>query len=87
MYMPKPFGLTLYSNVSKRIAKKIIKSYGRDMWRRFKEFERFKLGYLVCTCDGLNSRVLSLAPYYQLTRYGKVLVDIEFSKEMGRQPY
>jgi len=75
--MMKPFGFPAWIGVKKRIAKKIINSCGRDMFRRFQEFDKYKIGDLVCTCDGLNSRVVEIEPEYVFTRRGKVLIDLD----------
>jgi len=75
--MVKPFGIPAWSGVKERIAKKIINSYGRDMFQRFKEFETYGVGSLVCMCDGLNSRVVEVEPKYKNTKRGRVLVDLD----------
>lgn len=74
--IPCPFGFSMWSGVRRRLAKKIIDSYGRELFRRFTELDGFKLGDLVSTCDGLNSRVVEVEPDYVFTRRGKVLVDL-----------
>jgi hypothetical protein len=68
----------MWTRVSRRLAKKVIGKGGRDMFRRLCEFHGFKVGDLVCTCDGLNSHVVSVEPVYVALRRGKVLVDLDF---------
>ena len=73
----KPFGFPAWSKTKKRIAKKIINKYGRNMFERFKVFSSYSVGDLIRTCDGLNSKIVEIEPIYVYTRRGKILVDFE----------
>ncbi len=70
--------IPIWSKTSRRLAKKIIKIFGRgrNMMEKFKKLEGFKIGDLVKTCDGLNSHVVEIEPLYFFTKRGKVLVDL-----------
>jgi hypothetical protein len=79
---PKPFGFSAWSGIKRRIAKKIIDQRGREMFKRFQVFSTYKIGDLVRTCDGLNSRVIGVEPVYvSAGRRGKVLVDLDITTD------
>ena len=67
--------------IKKRIAKKIINAEGRELLKRFWDFNNKKIGDLICTYDGLNSKVITVDPIYYRTKRGIVLVDLEFTTD------
>ena len=78
MTTPVLFGFPLYVGLKRRVAKKHINMFGdRRTWKRFLALDGFKIGDLVSTCDGLNSRVVRVKPWYIRVGLGKVLCDLD----------
>jgi hypothetical protein len=75
--MPCPFGFPAWVGVKRRLAKKVINARGRELLVRYRELSRLRIGDLVRTCDGLNSRVTRVEPDYQEFRHGRVLIDLD----------
>ncbi|MGW8177461.1 MAG: hypothetical protein ACWGQW_01485 [bacterium] len=77
----KPFGFPAWTRTKRRIAKKIINSYGRNIFDRWQQFSTLRVGDLVRTCDGLNSKVVSVEPVYVQVGKGKVLIDLDITTD------
>jgi len=78
---PKPFGYPIAIGLKHRVAKKHINRLGRNMFRRFREFDGFELGAIVCTCTGYNTRVISVEPSYIRIGKGWFLYDLNFETD------
>jgi len=72
---PKPFGFPIAKHYKKRLAKKYIKSLGRNMWKRYKQFHNYK--GLVSDCSGLNIQPLEITPVYVGDNKSKILWDLD----------
>jgi hypothetical protein len=75
---PKPFGFRIWKGIRRRLAKKMINRYGRDMWARLHEFGGFRPGDLIRTCSGFNARAEEVFPVYAYTKRGYALIDLDF---------
>jgi len=73
--MIKPFGIPAWKHCKKRLAKKIIKSRGRDMWKRYQKFHNYK--GLVSGCNGLNMEPVKMIPLYLGKNKTKIIWDID----------
>ena len=66
----KLFGFRLYRHTTKRLAKKYLKD--TLIWKSSKRLSTLDVtpGALISTCQGLNSRILSLEPeYYEFQEF------------------
>ena len=82
--VPRPFGYPAWVGVKRRRAKKVLNARGRELLARFHAASQWRVGDLVRTCDGLNSRVRAVTPDYREYRRGRVLVDLDIVTDRNR---
>ena len=80
MKTPKPFGFKISRHYKKRLAKKIIKQRGRNLWERWKQFHNYS--GLISDCSGLNALPEHIAPtYVEVKSKSFVLYDIDIMSD------
>jgi len=81
-----PFGFRAWLDIRARIGRKYINKRGRNVLQRYAKFSSFKVGDLISTCDGFNSRVVEVDPYYvpiPNSQEGVYLFDLDIATDTG----
>jgi len=77
---PRPFGFPAWINCKRRVAKKRLNRYGRNLLKRYEHFHDAPYrDTLISSCSGLNEVITRVFPIYRsIGKKARVLVDIIF---------
>jgi len=75
----KPFGFPAWKNCKRRIAKKHINQRGRNLFRRYAQFNGATRDTPIAACAGLNERTTDVIPIYKrIGKRAEILFDLDF---------